>query len=387
MTNNTKYRILQFFYSGTFCFSYGYIAYYLQEVGFPASQIGLLTSLFALLAIAIQPYLGRLMDTNVKYGWKTLGVLFSVAYLVDLLLLWVVKNYWVIGICYSMQVFFVNCLLPLMNTIAFYYEDKEEPIQYGIARGIGSLGYAVISYILGQFVLITGKNAILITASLTVIIILGTLLTLPYDYHEVKKTTDHLEERKHLFRKYPSLMWMVISCACLLTFHNAAQTYLIQMIEPFGGNAGTIGIALAISAIFELPPMFLLARLLKRIKVERLLLIAAFGFILKAIGYSLMNSVGFLYVVQTLQMISYAITISASVYFANDSVEERDRASGQAYIGMAVAIGTVVGNLLGGWIIDLFGLKGLFFMNILFTIAGFCFGYLSIISRKDVYYR
>ena len=164
--------------------------------------------------------------------------------------------------------------------------------------------------------------------------------------------------------------------------HNGAQTYLINMIAPFGGDASHIGIALAISALAELPPMFFMVYLLKKIKVEKLMLIAAIGFVVKAFGYTFMRSLGVLYAVQTLQMVSYAITISASVYYTNAVIEKEDANTGHSLMGAIVAIGTVVGNTVGGILVEHFGLPALFTFCITFTILGLVFVLVAIQKGK-----
>ena len=384
MTNNTKYRIAQFCYSAQFVIAYGYVAYYLGEYGYPSGQIGILTSVFAMLAVIIQPILGRLADRNVFFGWKTLALIISGLNLLDLILLLVLRNRFWIGICYASLVLFVNCLLPISNATAFYYEDSEEPINYGIARGIGSLGYAIVSALVGQLIIHFGKQSIIVVGILLSVGYLLMTVLMPYDFKRVIVVEETQEEtqKTNFMKKYPAFMWMVVSCACLLTFHNGAQTYLINMIAPFGGDASHIGIALAISALAELPPMFFMVYLLKKIKVEKLMLIAAIGFVVKAFGYTFMRSLGVLYAVQTLQMVSYAITISASVYYTNAVIEKEDANTGHSLMGAIVAIGTVVGNTVGGILVEHFGLPALFTFCITFTILGLVFVLVAIQKGK-----
>lgn len=39
-------------------------------------------------------------------------------------------------------------MMPMINAANFYYENRKIPMQFGIARGCGSLFYAVLSLIL-----------------------------------------------------------------------------------------------------------------------------------------------------------------------------------------------------------------------------------------------
>lgn len=385
MSNNTKYRILQFCFSAMFSVGYGYVAYYLGEFGYSSSEIGLLTSGFAILAAFLQPMLGRIADRNVRFGWKTQLLLMSVLCLIDLVILVFLKHRILVGFLFAVLILFINCIVPIANAAGFYYENSDEPIDYGVARGLGSLGYAIISALIGQLVLRTGKVSVPLTGVVLMVIMTWMVWLLPYDYNEVKTLPKEAQHPKtNFFKKYPAFMTMIVSCVFLLSFHNMAQTYLINIVGQYGGDASTIGIALAISAIFELPPMFLLSRLVKRVRTEYLMLFASFGFILKAVGYYLSNSVGFLYGVQTIQMIAYAITISASVYYTNAYMEKEDAVTGHAIMSMIISIGTVIGNLLGGYLLDYFGIRVLLIVGIVLAMIGFLFAVWSVqLHRKE----
>jgi len=46
----------------------------------------------------------------------------------------------------------VNTIMPLMNAMAFMFEYHGIEVNYGLARGLGSIAYAVTSLILGNIV-------------------------------------------------------------------------------------------------------------------------------------------------------------------------------------------------------------------------------------------
>lgn len=51
-------------------------------------------------------------------------------------------------------------------------------------------------------------------------------------------------------------------------------------------------------------------------------------------------------------MFSFAIYIPASVYYANQVMDENNKVRGQAMVTMAYTVGGVFGNLIGGRLID-----------------------------------
>ena len=55
-------------------------------------------------------------------------------------------------------------LQPLVNSVSIYYINRGVNVDFGIARGIGSLLYAVCSSILGALVAQTGSRVVLVAA-------------------------------------------------------------------------------------------------------------------------------------------------------------------------------------------------------------------------------
>ena len=123
----------------------------------------------------------------------------------------------------------------------------------------------------------------------------------------------------------------------LMSFHNIVHTYMIQMIEPLGGDSAAMGTAFSIEALMELPVMFGFYKLIQRFSPSALIAFAGAAFILKALAYIIAGSVTGIYLAQSLQMLSYAIFISASVYYANEKMETGDQVTGQSYMTASIS--------------------------------------------------
>ena len=60
----------------------------------------------------------------------------------------------------------------------------------------------------------------------------------------------------------------------------------------------------------------------------------------------------------------------ASVYYVNSIMEDRDRIKGQAYMTMTLSIGTIIGTLTGGVLIDYFGVNGMLAVSVAAGVLG-----------------
>ena len=152
--------------------------------------------------------------------------------------------------------------------------------------------------------------------------------------------------------------------------HNIVATYLLQIVQSLGGNSSNLGNAMFIQAVVEIPVLFTFSYIMKKIKVGSLMIIAALGYVLKAVMYFSSVNIAMIYITQLSQICSFAILAAASVYFTGMVVDHKDQTTGQAFMSGMVSAGTVLGSLFGGVIIDHMGMRALLSVNILLSVIG-----------------
>lgn len=381
-----QYSMLQITYWMLYCVGYSYVTLYLLHQDFSAGQIGIITAVFGALAALIQPIIGRLADQGGKSGWKpqTLIMYFLIFLCMTGLLLIPVKL--LQGILYGCFLMLLSCIMPMINSANFYYESHGIPMHFGISRGLGSLFYAVISFLIGKMTT-NGNVSMIVVCGM---IISGTcfLLTMTFPYGTRIDTlvnssaTDHLEEDKpsvsttldqtsqSFLRKYPLFCLTLIGFILFLLFHNIANTYLLQMIESVGGTSEDYGTAIALSAVLELPAMFGFVYLHRKFSMHTLLSVCGFAFALKSISYVFASNVGMMYATQLFQAFSFALFIPASVYFAETTMAPEDKVKGQSMVTCSITVAAVLGNLIGGLWIDQFGVRSMMFMTVASAVCG-----------------
>ena len=85
---------------------------------------------------------------------------------------------------------------------------------------------------------------------------------------------------------------------------------------------------------------------------QKLIRFAAVMFSVKALGYLVCGSISFLYVVQMLQMLSFALCLPSAVYYVNETMAVEDRVKGQSLLIASSTMGGVFGSLSGGVLVD-----------------------------------
>ena len=124
-----------------------------------------------------------------------------------------------------------------------------------------------------------------------------------------------------------------------------------------------------ISELFGAPLIFYFQRIHSFLSNTSLLKIAACSFLLKAVLCYFAKIIGTIYLLQLLQITSYAFLAPAQVYYAQEKVRPADMVHGQAFSTAAYALGCSAGNFAGGQLLG-FGVDAILIAGIIMTLIG-----------------
>ncbi|MBA4383367.1 MAG: hypothetical protein C0410_01390 [Anaerolinea sp.] len=382
----THYSLIQAIYIMGYCSIYSYSAVFLLARGFTNSQVGLTLTLSSVLGLLVQPVVASFADKTKRFSLRTIvaGMLLGMI-LFALLLFIIPKPVLGVGILYVILLVFFATQIPLVTTMSMDHINNGVPINFSLARGIGSFAFAILSIVLGALVEDFGAGVIML-----VNIALGlTGLVLVLSFQKARrggeggvegevKPTGLLEFAKANKR----FIAIVGSISVLFFSHVTISTFMIQIIENVGGSSADMGIANSIAAIVELPAMALFPLLYKKIRNAGLLMkISGVAFVIKTVVTLLAPSVFWVEAASCIQFFAYAMFIPASVYYVNEKISGADQNKGQALMGMVMGISGLLGNFLGGLMLDTSG--GVPFMltvGLFVSMAGFVM--LIMIDRR-----
>lgn len=164
-------------------------------------------------------------------------------------------------------------------------------------------------------------------------------------------------------------------------FHAMTENYLIVIMERLGGGSGHVGNALFISAITGSIVIFGIGFIRRRVRDTALLKTAAVSFLIKALLLYLARDIGTIYLVQLLQMTSYAFLAPAQVFYAKEKVRPADMVKGQSFVTAAYALGCAGGNFTGGQLLS-GGAEAILTAGIAMALAGTVVIFLTV-DRSD----
>jgi MFS transporter, PPP family, 3-phenylpropionic acid transporter len=356
-TLTLQYTFIQMIYIMGYCTYFTFATVFLLSRGFSNSQVGIILTLASLSGILFQPLLASFVDRTQKLTPNMIlafisGFMIAIAFL----LLTVSTNILLTALLFILAQMCFGAQIPLVTVLAMDHINHGVPINFSLARGIGSFAYAILSLVLGYLVNRFGSNVIMIVNILLGLV--SIVLVLNFQRPE-KSPRNHSNKEIQAtglleFARKNLLFIAIIGCVTLVYIsHIFISSFMIQIIEHAGGNSTDMGVATAVAAFLELPAMALFPWLYKRISnAGTILKVSAVFFVLKAILTLVAPNVTWFIVAQCLQFFAYALLTPASVYYVNELIGEADRVKGQTLMSMSMGLSGLVGNITGGLILD-----------------------------------
>lgn len=390
-----KFGFIQSSYWISQCAINSFAAVYLHAKNFDNTQIGFILSFAAILSLILQPLTASFADKSKRVTLRhLLLVLMFLVFGLSLLLYILPGSFLLISIIYILVNAVEFTVNPLFNSLAMEYMNQGVPMNYGLARGMGSIAFAVMSFFLGSLVDQFGADIILpVFLVCYVLVILSTYLfhdKLPAKSTEQKVVRGFgddivLEEEKEasgiltFFLNHKLFLLMLCGVAMIFYSHVLINTYLINIMEHVGGSGSDMGFSLSIAAFLELPAMAFFIYIVKKIKVSTLIKLSALFFAVKSFAILLAPNVAMVHFSMVFQMIAFALFTPASIYFVNDLIEKENRVKGQSMLGVAnIGVAGTLANLTGGKLLDSYGVTAMLLTGTVVTAVGFLIICISI---------
>ena len=377
------YSFIQGFYWMNFSAVMGFASLYLLDSGFTNTEIGMIMAVAGIISAVLQPMIAGYADKPSSPSLKKiiLVLIFIQFGLGILMLCFFHKAFLLTGVLYASTITLLQLLTPFVNALGMQTINQGKPLNFGVARGMGSVAYAIMSYLLGVIADRTGAVSIPVSISCMSLALVGALVLFPF--HKLPDTA--LEPKSSsssplaFFAKYKRFTVVLAGCIFLYLSHVLLNSFTFQIVETKGGGSAEMGTSMAIAALVELPTLFLFSFMLKKARCDFWFRICGIFFLLKSFGTLIAPNVPVFYGVQILQMMGWGLIAAASVYYVNAIMEEQDAIKGQAYITMTYTLGSVIGSLLGGALIDSSGVNAM----LIFATISAAFGMLILLFATE----
>lgn len=352
---NILYSAVQGTYWMSYCVSVTFAVVFLLAHGSSNTEAGIVLSAGCLLGALLGVLLGALIDRHPACTVQRLFPFLTAGQVVTLALLLVMQPQGIVlGIIYSLYMSFFIAVGALDLKL---YGDLSSggDVNYGLARGMGSLAYVVASVSLGIIVKHFSAN-ILLYAGLVICIleaVIHWIIFLHMPAASAKTVTERGTTLVRFLKGNGRYCLLLLGAVLLFVPHSLQASFLINIVRAVGGNEADMGLVDGFTAAVEIPVMLLYAVLARRLKHSRLLRISVVMLTFKILAMATAKSIGGLYAASLLQMPSYALYIVAVVPYAAMVTDPRDFAKAQSLINAMPTVGAVITGLMGGRLLDM----------------------------------
>ena len=145
--------------------------------GYTNAQIGMTLAAANILAVVLQPATANLADRSEKIGAIGISEIMTVMMMIFIIGMFVFGG-GSIALCvtFVLLIAWHTALQPMFNALTFKLEESGIPVNFGIARSVGSLAYSILVAILGTLVEHMGIMTLPVTAEIVCVMLLISLI-------------------------------------------------------------------------------------------------------------------------------------------------------------------------------------------------------------------
>jgi len=182
----------------------------------------------------------------------------------------------------------------------------------------------------------------------------------------------------------PSRFGFVFCCVTM-----AAATSIVEKLvflffaQDLGASYLLCGLSVVVTVLFEVPIFAYASPLLKRFGAPRLLVIAAFAYVTRVVGYTFVPNKWLVLALEPLHGVTFACLTSARVEYVAAVTPDGLEATGQIIMGTMTSLGgSLVGSAVGGFVEETYGSRILYRgAAVVVAVAFFIYGVLAGIEN------
>lgn len=324
-----------------------FVGLYLKSVGLQGTEIGLLTSLSALVQLLVTPFLNNLADRSGAHRRLYYGLLVSNAFAAFAMVA-TAANRFLLGGAIILRDSSDTPSAALLSQLTITWLDQRKRDIYGRLRAWGSLGWAVTTFVSGRIYAAGGYPLLFILYSLCNIILIPLVSALPE--RTAKRQPSHvtLPPRSWAF-------YMLLASLFLFAIgNNAYSTFsFIYFQQNLAATNELIGIVSSVAALSEIPSMMFIDWLLRRTNMRTTLIIGMAGQAILWIGFTLLTGSAALIPLMIFRGTFFTFfNVSATLLVSRIS-HPANVATNQALAQVTVpALAVLIAGSINGWLFD-----------------------------------
>jgi Major Facilitator Superfamily. len=364
-----------------------FLSAYYSKSGLNAVEIGILLTIGPIIAIFIQPFWAIISDKSGRRKLVLSLVILGSAF--SLFSYYIGHSFVSFFIASTLSAVFSTSIIPLNDAITLRLARKNN-LDFSIIRMGGTVGFAIVVLIAGAIVK-KDPNIQFVLGFFGFMVLLFFVSKIPKE--EKEKTDTHnnvsslsLEKKKTgFFNIFESRqVYFMLAFAFItqvgLSFHGSFMgVYALKL----GSSEDMIALINCLAALSEIPVLFLINKLLRKVSTMKLI---AFSSVLLGLRMFIVTAGGIEFVLfaQFLHGLTYMTVYYSIAVYISKKVKSTNQSKGQSALTIVqTGLGSIVGNIIGGYLVDRFGLIAAYqYMGALIIIISLMIVTLQLLYRS-----
>ena len=324
---------------------------FLQERGMSGTQIGLISALPPIVALISNPFWGAVAD-RWRAHQRVLALLAITSGVASLTFIWI-SGFWALLAISCIVTFFRTPIMAIVDAMVMSIIARNPDVNYGPQRVFGSFGWILFSLSAGYVVTYFSINMIFIFHFVMLAGMCGLLsLKLPVE-PRTADAIDYVAGLRAMLRM-PSYRALLFFMVCFGAAMAGALNFVGINVMRLGGAATLIGLTNAVSAIVEVPVLFLGPIWFRRVSYRTTIWLSGTGFAIVWLLAALATEAWHITVAAAIMGVFFGLVWTAVVSFANARAPDGLRASAQTFAqaahgGLGLALGSFASGILWDW--------------------------------------
>lgn len=364
----TPLKTLLFAFHATQTIIISYLPVYLQGKGLNGSEIGWVLAVGPFAAIISQPFWGYLSD---KYKTVKKILLLCIIGLIIFSSIFFSMNHfiWIMMIGFFFY-FFATPIGALGDSLAQRRAD-EVGVSFGTIRTWGSIGFATSSLAIGLVLTFTGVEY-MVWPYLTFAFI-ALFVTLRVQDVDVAKDPISFADVKKLLLNKPFILFLFFMMFLTIS-HRANDSFIGLYVTQLGGTNFIIGTAWFIGVISEAIVFATAGRWFRKYHTLIFVILAGAIYSVRWILYGLADSYWVVLALQFMHGLTFGVLYLASLDYVTRLIPKLTQSTGHLlFYAVFFGISGIIGSLIGGALIDVYGGSTLYFVLGTIAFAGTIF--------------
>jgi PPP family 3-phenylpropionic acid transporter len=334
-----------------------FVVLYYQGLGFSGTQIGLLTGIAPLITFFSAPLWTGLADATRRHR-----LLMSLAILLGVITLFVfpLLNAFAPLLCIAVLLnIFLAPVEPFADSATMFMLADERDM-YGRIRLGGTIGFGLASPVAG--VLVQNYGLRWAFWGCATLFLLAFIVSQKLVYGQLKADHPARGRVRTLLTNPRWLLFLIVAFAAGAGL-TAVNSYFFPYMKELGASESTMGLALTVGTITEIPILFFANRLMKRLRSYGLLMLSMVVTGLRMLLFAACGTPSLVLLIQLLNGLTFPAMWVAGVSYADENAPAGMSTTAQGLFSAVVfGFGAAVGGFICGPLLESIGGRGLYFV-------------------------